>query len=202
MRELVSEAAGEARERRLYNRDFWAWTQEQAGALRRRDFGVIDWDNLIEEVETLGRSEKSAWTSHCKNVISHLLKIEYSPATGSIDHWREEIEEWRGEMYEALADNPGMKGEISEMLRKAWMRGCRAAVKKLAGHTRPGGGVVGKAVLRELQQRLPQECPYSLVEIAGYDPFDKQAEPEPDVWPAAVVRVMNEELGTDYPVRH
>ena len=87
MRELASETAGGERERRLYNRDFWAWTQEQAGALRRRDFGVIDWDNLIEEVETLGRSEKSAWTTHCKNVISHLLKIEYSPAKGSIDHW-------------------------------------------------------------------------------------------------------------------
>lgn len=68
-RELASAAAGGRRERPLYDEDFWSWTQEQAGALLRRDLDAIDWENLIEEIETLGRSEQHASTSYCANVV-------------------------------------------------------------------------------------------------------------------------------------
>ena len=53
--------------------------------MRRRDLGAIDWDNVIEEVETLGRGEKSFWTSPCANVFSHLLKIEHSAGDKHVD---------------------------------------------------------------------------------------------------------------------
>ena len=201
MKELAAEAASGQRERRLYDRDFWAWTQEQAGALRRRDLDGVDWGNLIEEVESLGREQKSAWKSYCANVIAHLLKIEHSPAKGSIDHWRKEVLDWRDEMYHRLADNPGLKGELSEMLDVAWRRGRAVAVRKLAEHADPESWAAEKRVLRELDLRLPQDCPYALADIAGYDPFDKDAEPDPYVWPAAVARRLNEALGADYPVR-
>ena len=45
------------------------------------------------------------------------------------------------------------------------------------------------------------ELHYSLVEIVGYDPFDKSAEPERNVWPTSVARRLNEKLGRGYPVR-
>ena len=102
IRELASEVADGTREQRLYDKDFWTWTQEQAAALRRREFGAVDWDNVIEEIETLGRSERSAWTSYCANVIAHLLKIEQSPVSRDLNRWLGEIVAWRGEMY----DNP------------------------------------------------------------------------------------------------
>ena len=201
MRELASEAAGVPRERRLYDRDFWAWTQEQAGALRRRDFGAIDWDNVIEEVESLGREQKSAWKSYCANVVSHLLKIEHSPAKGSIDHWREEVLDWRWEMHSRLADNPGLKGELPRMLEAAWKRGRAKGVEKLAEHAKPDNWAAEKRILRDLRRRLPLDCPYGLEDIAGYDPFDRDAEPDAGVWPVAVARRLNEELGFDYPER-
>ena len=201
MKELAAEATSGQRERRLYDRDFWAWTQEQAAALRRRQFRRVDWDNLIEEVESLGREQKSAWKSYCANVIAHLLKIEHSPAKGSIDHWRQEVLDWRDEMYHRLADNPGLKGELSEMLDVAWKRGRSVAVRKLAEHADPGGAAQGRRLRRTWESRLPGGCPYVLADIAGYDPFDKDAEPDPDVWPTAVARRLNEALGADYPVR-
>lgn len=55
--------------------------------------------------------------------------------------------------------------------------------------------------MAQLGLRLPLEHPYSLVEITGYDPHDKRAAPDPDVWPAAVARKLNENLGTDYSAR-
>ena len=200
IRELASEVAAGAREQQLYDKDFWTWTQEQAAALRRREFGAVDWDNVIEEIETLGRSERSAWTSYCANVIAHLLKIEHSPASRDLNHWLGEIVAWRGEMYDKLYENPGMKGELPEMLGTAWKRGRRGAAQKLAEYESEGGAPTTR-LMRSWQQRLPAECPYCLEDIAGYDPFDKEAEPQADVWPATVARGLNEALGTDYPVR-
>ena len=82
MKELAAEAAGGPRKRGLYFEDAWSWSREQADALRRRDLGAIDWDNLIEEVEDVGNRHADEWTSYCGNVISHLLKIEHSRGRG------------------------------------------------------------------------------------------------------------------------
>ena len=162
MKELASEAAVDARESGLYNKDFWSWTQEQAGALRRRDFGAVDWNNVVEEIEALGRSEERAWASCCKNVVSHLLKIHYAPSSPDLNHWRKEIEDWRGEMYRKLADNPGMKGELSEMLAKAWKDGRREAVRKLAEQRSPEDAAHERHLRRGWESRVPVDCPYAL----------------------------------------
>lgn len=199
MRELT---ARERRGRGLYDEDFWTWTQEQAAALRARRLEAIDWDNVIEEIETLGRSEKRAWRSHCANVIAHLLKIEHSPASRDLDHWRKEIVAWQREMHDTLTENPGMKGDLSEMLARAWKDGRRDAAEKLVEQASPDDWAAEKRILRSWQLRLPQECPYSLEEIAGYDPFGKESEPQGDVWPAPVAKTLNEKLGSRYPLRH
>lgn len=201
MKDLAVEAEGRARGRGLYDEDFWGWTRQQAGALRRRDYGAIDWDNVIEEIETLGRREKRFWTSQCENVVSHLLKIQHDPESPDVRHWRDEIEDWRDQMHEALGENPSMRSELAELLAKAWKRGRRAAVKKLVEHARPESWSAEKRVRRGLELRLPSERPYHVEDVAGCDPYDKNAEPDPDVWPAQVARVLNARLGADYPVR-
>jgi hypothetical protein len=43
----------------LYGRDYYAWIQHQVQALRRRRIEDIDWENVAEEIEDLGRSEKT-----------------------------------------------------------------------------------------------------------------------------------------------
>ena len=201
LRELAAGAGGETRAQRLYRADFWSWTREQADAVRRRDADAIDWENVIEEIETLGRSEEHSWTSYCKNVISHLLKIEYSAARESVRHWRGEIEAWRDDMFGVLSGNPGMKHRIPDLLAKAWMLGRKDAVRELTRHDAPRDAAAEKSLRRNWRLRLPVECPYALEAIAGYDPYDKDAEPRDDVWPAPVARTLNEELGTDYHVR-
>jgi len=45
---------------KIYETDYYQWTREQAQALRERHFDNIDWENIIEEIEALGRSEYSA----------------------------------------------------------------------------------------------------------------------------------------------
>ncbi len=67
--------------------DFYAWTQRQGSLLRRLAAGErvddadLDWPNIAEEIETLGRSERGAVASRIRNVVEHLMKLEASPAT-------------------------------------------------------------------------------------------------------------------------
>ena len=61
-------AAGETRAQRLYREDGYGWAIEQADALRRRDVGAIDWENVSEEIEAVGKSEKREWTSYCRRI--------------------------------------------------------------------------------------------------------------------------------------
>ena len=105
-------------------------------------------------------------------------------------------------MHVKLSENPGMKGELAEMLDGAWRRGREIAVRKLAEHRSPENAAHERQLRRGYGSQLPAECPYALEDIAGYDPFDKDAKPGPDAWPAPVAQILNDALGTDYPVRY
>ena len=78
----------------LYDEDFYAWTQQQAKALRTHFKGDnrIDALHLAEEVEDLGKSELHAVESYIENVIEHLLKLDYSGSIEARDHWRAEVD--------------------------------------------------------------------------------------------------------------
>jgi Domain of unknown function DUF29 len=71
-----------------YEDDFYAWTQAQAAALRGHKVMDLDLDNLAEEIESLGRSERYAIESHLQNLLTHLLKWRYDPATEPRRGWR------------------------------------------------------------------------------------------------------------------
>ena len=64
---------------KLYEQDYFAWTQDQADALRRRSVNELDWDNLLEEVEGLGRQERNELRSHLIILMVHLLKWRLQP---------------------------------------------------------------------------------------------------------------------------
>ncbi len=62
---------------RLYRRDGYAWAKQRAAALRRRDYDRIDWKNVIEEIESIGRSERKPRVSNCALALVHVLAIEH-----------------------------------------------------------------------------------------------------------------------------
>ena len=57
-----------------YESDLYEWTKEQADALRRRASNALDWDNLAEEIESLGAGERREIRSRLKTLLVHLLK--------------------------------------------------------------------------------------------------------------------------------
>ena len=71
----------------IYDQDFYVWTEVQAELLRQRRFEALDLENLIEEVEGLGDTKKSAVLSNATVVIEHLLKLQHSPAVDPRAGW-------------------------------------------------------------------------------------------------------------------
>lgn len=91
----------------LYEQDFTAWIEDQAQALRTRQIGALDWDNLLEEIESMGRSEKNALKSRLRVLLMHLIKWKWQPEKRS-QSWLETIIEQRASIEEILEMSPSL----------------------------------------------------------------------------------------------
>src|SRR5215213_2303566 len=87
-----------------YDEDFYAWTQYQAQVLRSMpcDDNRFDRENVAEEIEDLGKSERRAAESQIIRVIEHFLKIAYSPADRPRYGWMSSIAEARRQLKRTL----------------------------------------------------------------------------------------------------
>lgn len=114
----------------LYLGDGYSWAMHQADALRRRDLDSIDWENVIEEIEAVGRRERNGWESLCARALERLLAIEHWPAAteDAVRHWMREIDSFRLRMASVLDRNPGLQGRYEAMYSSAWRDARRAAV--------------------------------------------------------------------------
>jgi hypothetical protein len=102
-----------------YEQDFYSWTQQQAALLKAGRLGDLDIANLIEEIETMGRSEKRALESRLTVLLVHLLKWQYQPVRRGRS-WTLTIVGQRIKFDHLLKDNPGLKPQLSELLRNAY----------------------------------------------------------------------------------
>ncbi len=105
----------------LYEQDFITWTEQQARLLRRAaaagsNLG-LDWGNLIEEVESLGRSERRALASQVQRLLVHMLKLEHSPARDPRPGWMETVADARSAVAGLLRDDPGLRPRLPAIVR-------------------------------------------------------------------------------------
>ena len=120
-----------------YDLDFYAWTQRQGGLLRRLAAGErvndadLDWPNIAEEIETLGRSERGAVASRIRNVVEHLMKLEASPASEPRAGWRRTIKRERIDIESLLDDNPTLKPVVSKLIAQELRRARRLVLASL-----------------------------------------------------------------------
>ena len=104
------------RVRTLYNTDFNLWIETQAQILReclsqpegQRQLGELDLENLIEEIESLGKSDKRQLKSRLEVLLHHLLKWCYQPENRT-NSWRATINEQRNRLRDLLLDSPSLK---------------------------------------------------------------------------------------------
>jgi hypothetical protein len=132
----------------LYEKDFVRWTEQQAAALREAAGSAtnlpLDWENLAEEIDSLGRSLRHELRSRIVVIIEHLLKLECSPATEPRRGWMETIGRERLEIELLLEENPSLKGEIPALVPTEMGRAARYAIQALRRHGEAAPPVVAK----------------------------------------------------------
>ena len=97
-----------------YSSDYYTWTQEQVKLLKLKRFEQVDWDNLIEEIEDLGKSRENALESYLERLLDHLLKLSYweSEKEYCTRGWKAEIRNFRAQIKKILRKNPALKNKL------------------------------------------------------------------------------------------
>ena len=104
----------------LYETDFLLWTEETVAKLKAKDFDHVDFENLIEEIESLGRSEKKEVRNRLKTLLEHLIKRIYVDMPQEFNGWERTIREQRAEIRVELNDMPSVKRFWEELFDVAW----------------------------------------------------------------------------------
>jgi Domain of unknown function DUF29 len=127
----------------LYERDFFLWTQQQAAALRavKNSNLPLDWDNLAEEIESLGKSDRRQLRSQIRRILRHLLKLEVSPAPDPRPGWCSTIADSRSEIEDVLQDSPSLRREIDGMIAKELNLAAKFAAADLRQYGEPAEAV-------------------------------------------------------------
>ena len=103
----------------LYEQDFYAWANEQAGLLRAGKLAQADIEHIAEEIESMGKTEKRELTSRLTVLLAHLLKWEYQPGRRGAS-WEVTISNQRRDLAVHLTDNPSLKSKLPEAIAYAY----------------------------------------------------------------------------------
>ena len=147
----------------LHERDFLAWSEDQAMRLRRlaaaRADLDLDLENLAEEVESMGRSDLKAAESAVVRIIEHLLKLQFSPATEPRGGWECSVDEQRQALRREIKSSPSLLRRLD--LDELYADGLRLASRGMERFGESGAA-----------RSLPARCPYTLAQVR-----------DPDWWP-------------------
>ena len=111
---------------RLYDQDFFAWTQETVRLLRARQFDRLDLEALIEEVQSMGGSQWREMDSRLLLLIQHLLKWRYQPKRRSRS-WQSTLVIQRFELSRLLRQSPSLKPSLWESVVQVYPSAARSA---------------------------------------------------------------------------
>jgi len=104
----------------LYEQDYLLWIEDIVHKLRNRDIEGLDIDNLIEEIESLGRSDKRELESRLRELLELMLKQTYINMPDCYRGWVESIIKQRIALEALLEDSPSLKPYFVKVFDKAY----------------------------------------------------------------------------------
>jgi len=136
----------------LYDQDFMLWVENTVQLLKKRRLTELDLENLIDEVEDMGRNQKHALESNLTILLMHLLKWQYQSAKRS-NSWKFTIREHRQRLQKIFRDSPSLKRYCEQVFHD-----CYQDAKSLASDE------TGLEITL-----FPIESPYALIETLDQD---------------------------------
>jgi hypothetical protein len=160
----------------LYEKDFYLWVMENLKLLKNKEFELVDWENLLEEIEYMARKELRSVISLMAVIMEHLYKWEnYKESVYMGSGWKKSILNARKELIDLFDEMPSLKriAQEKESLNKAWRRAVNSLIvwfdedenknlaKKYFG--RP-----------PTEEDFPKECPYTFEQVMEYKPWREE----------------------------
>lgn len=132
-----------------YNQDFYAWLQEQAALLKAGRLHELDVEHLVEEIESMGASERRELLSRFQVLVLHLLKYQYQPARRA-KSWLLTITHQRTAIERLLEQSPSLRRLLTPpVLQSVYKKAIREAI-----------------IETDLDQYIfPMDCSYSLEQL-------------------------------------
>ena len=136
----------------LYESDFCLWATKSAELIKAGKFSELDIEHLIEEVESMGASEKRALESRLIELMQHLLKWEFQPKRRG-SSWEISINKQRVGIEKILQDNPSLKYNLDERISDCYKYARRYAA------------IETKLPLK----KFPEECIYTVEQLENFE---------------------------------
>ncbi len=136
----------------LYEQDFYLWLEQTAELLKAGQLEKLDIPHLIEEIESMGRSEKQALRSNLEVILVHLLKYKYQPDKRS-NRWRYTLLEHRRRLEDLFQVSPSLRRYFLETLAY-----CYQGARKMTS-------VETEIVITT----FPLECPFTVEQVLDED---------------------------------
>ena len=135
-----------------YDEDFFAWTHEQAMLLRSGQFSQVDIENVAEELESMGRSDKREIDSRLEVLLVHLLKWQIQVGFRS-PSWSGTIREQRSRIEDLLGESPSLRSLVTQIRAGLYARARRVAANETGLPAR----------------MFPTRCPFTAEQVMAPD---------------------------------
>ncbi|MGB7412949.1 MAG: DUF29 domain-containing protein [Thermosynechococcaceae cyanobacterium] len=150
-------AAPKPSHQEMYETDFAEWINEAAALMKQGKFSELALENLIDEVATLGSSEKNALRSNLCVLLIHLLKWQYQPSKRT-NSWKATIREHRNRIQETFEDSPSLKNYYEQVFNKSYSKAQALAADE-----------TGLDI-----DSFPAKSPYSLQQVLDHEFLPKE----------------------------
>jgi hypothetical protein len=140
----------------LYDTDFVEWAAHTAELLRAGRFDEVDLEHVVEEIEDLGKSERSAVWSQLTRMLMHPIKMRIQPERRAAS-WRRSIVSTRREIETRLRNSPSLRRHLEENLQEIYRGTIRYALAETGQEK------------RDKELGIPAQCPWSLKELLDGD---------------------------------
>ena len=139
----------------LYEKDYYLWIEKTISLLENHQFSDLDLDNLIEEISSMGKSEKRSLESYLTRLLEHLLKLVYWESELEYNQrgWKNEIRNFRLRIQQIIEDSPSLKPYVSEIFSSCYQN-ARKLFLDLSGMAE---NLVGLAPICTIEQALNED---------------------------------------------
>lgn len=138
----------------LYDVDFAEWTRQNAELLRSGRISEADLEHIAEEIEDIGKRQRSSLHNRSVRLLEHFLKWVYQPERRSTS-WTRTMVTQRAGIRRLLEQNPSFRPSYPAVVAEAYDDAVRIA----------------SVVTKRPRGTFPGTCPWTVEQLLDQDFF-------------------------------